>query len=400
MTTEKEKIYLKDIAEIHMGQSPPIESCNNDQEGVPLLNGPTEFGSYYPSAVQFTTDVKRYSEVGDLLFCVRGSVGKMNWSDQRYAIGRGLAAIRLKEGKKFSSFLKGCITQSLNRLLQAATASTFLNLTKEQIEKVAIKNFLPDEVKSIESILGNIDSKIKLNNILIKKLDALAKLIFEYWFLQLDFPNDINQPYKISGGKTIFNAKLNREIPEKWRVLRLSEISKCIMGQSPKGFTYNNLANGPPLINGPADYKYGSIFCKTYTTQPTRMCCKDDLVLCIRATIGNLVYSEGDFCLGRGVAAIRPNQKSYSELIYFHLLNQIKIYQKLATGSIIKGISKDDLENFYCLIPDKIILDKFHQTIKPIFDLQRILKKENIFLSESNSWLLPLLINKQAFFKI
>ena len=105
MTTEKEKIYLKDIAEIHMGQSPPIESCNNDQEGVPLLNGPTEFGSCYPSAVQFTTDVKRYSEVGDLLFCVRGSVGKMNWSDQRYAIGRGLAAIRLKEGKKFSSFL-------------------------------------------------------------------------------------------------------------------------------------------------------------------------------------------------------------------------------------------------------------------------------------------------------
>ena len=113
---------LSDVAEIIMGQSPIGETCNSNGNGVPLLNGPTEFGNKFPSPVQFTTDPKRISEIYDILFCVRGSTtGRMNWSDQKYALGRGLAAIRHKNGEEYKYFVRGIIDFNLPLLLASAT---------------------------------------------------------------------------------------------------------------------------------------------------------------------------------------------------------------------------------------------------------------------------------------
>ena len=84
-----------DVAEIVMGQSPPGEAVARESVWLPLLNGPTEFGPHHPVPVQFTTDARKGAQKGDILFCVRGSTpGRMNWADQDYAIGHGVAAIR------------------------------------------------------------------------------------------------------------------------------------------------------------------------------------------------------------------------------------------------------------------------------------------------------------------
>src|SRR3954467_8508258 len=97
---------LSDIATIVMGQSPPGETYNRDRRGVPLLNGPAEFGNPHPVPVQWTTEPSRFAAEGDILFCVRGATtGRKCWSDQRYAIGRGLAAIRGREGVCNTQFL-------------------------------------------------------------------------------------------------------------------------------------------------------------------------------------------------------------------------------------------------------------------------------------------------------
>ena len=93
-----EFIALSEYAEIVMGQSPKGDKCNVNELGTPLLNGPTEFGGYCPTPTQWTVDPKKTCKPEDLLFCVRGSTtGRMNWADQVYAIGRGLAAIRPKD---------------------------------------------------------------------------------------------------------------------------------------------------------------------------------------------------------------------------------------------------------------------------------------------------------------
>src|SRR5680860_1026917 len=98
MANDGQVMPLGDVAHIVMGLSPKGDTYNNDGVGEPLLNGPTEFGAIYPSATLYTTDPSRFSEPGDILFCVRGSTtGRMNWADRRYAIGRGIAAVRAKQ---------------------------------------------------------------------------------------------------------------------------------------------------------------------------------------------------------------------------------------------------------------------------------------------------------------
>ena len=122
---------LECVAEIVMGQSPPGSTVSGDGE-LPLLNGPTEFGSYHPAPVQYTVDPRKQAREGDILFCVRGSTtGRMNWADQDYAIGRGIAAIRHREDLSLQPFVRAVIESQLPDLLAQATGSTFPNVSAQ-----------------------------------------------------------------------------------------------------------------------------------------------------------------------------------------------------------------------------------------------------------------------------
>jgi len=288
------------------------------------------------------------------------------------------------------------------------TGSAQPKLNKENLLNIITYVHEFPEQQKIASVLSALDSKIELNNRINAELEAMAKTLYDYWFVQFEFPieaaiaakmgdpNLIGKPYKTSGGKMVWNDELKREIPEGWEVKELHKIAKCLMGQSPKGESYNQDGIGTPLLNGPADYENGALKGRTYTTEPTRLCQKDDLVLCIRATIGNLVYSEQEFCLGRGVAAVRANDKRLSELIYFLLIQEIERFKVQATGSIIVGITKDDLIESKCLIPKDDLIIIFHNLIKPQFEKIRINLKENQKLTELRDWLLPMLMNGQV----
>ena len=135
---------FSDIATVIMGQSPEGDDCNNAGIGEPLLNGPTEFGFYSPSPVQWTTNGKKHCVEGDLLFCVRGSTtGRMNWANQSYAIGRGLAAIHHKSDCTLNWFVKAMIDNSLQEILSAATGSTFPNVGKDLLNGFQV--IIPDD---------------------------------------------------------------------------------------------------------------------------------------------------------------------------------------------------------------------------------------------------------------
>lgn len=176
---------LSDIAEFVMGQSPEGETCNEAGAGVPLLNGPTEFGIRSPKAVQFTTYPKRFSKLGDILFCVRGSTtGKMNWSDQEYAIGRGLAAMRHKNGAGYKYFLKAVIDFNLELLLASATGSTFPNVSKDQIANLEVSIPPLGEQKAIASVLSSLDDKIDLLHRQNTTLERMVETLFRQWFVE------------------------------------------------------------------------------------------------------------------------------------------------------------------------------------------------------------------------
>ncbi|HHU46610.1 MAG TPA: restriction endonuclease subunit S [Bacteroidales bacterium] len=182
--SEWKKTTLGEIADIEMGQSPKGETCNTIGNGIPLLNGPTEFKIKNPKAVQYTIDSKRECRPLDLLFCVRGSTGRMNWADKRYSIGRGLAAIRHKSGSEYRCFLRGIIDYNLKVLLSSATGSIFSNITKKQLENLEIKLPPLSEQKSIASVLSSLDDKIDLLHRQNATLEKMAETLFRQWFVE------------------------------------------------------------------------------------------------------------------------------------------------------------------------------------------------------------------------
>ena len=133
---EWDEVTLGKVADIVMGQSPSGDTVSTEW-GIALLNGPTEFGAHHPTPVQFTTDARKRAQPGDILFCVRGSTtGRMNWADQEYAIGRGVAAIRHREQSALQPFVRGVIELELPALLSRATGSTFPNVAVSQLAEI------------------------------------------------------------------------------------------------------------------------------------------------------------------------------------------------------------------------------------------------------------------------
>lgn len=155
---------LGHCSEIVMGQSPKSESYNRDGIGVPLINGPTEYGSKYPSPLQWTTMGSKLCEPGDILFCVRASVGKMNVADRSYCIGRGIAAIRGKMNITDTPFLR-LFLQSQEKIIQMSakgTGSTFPNITSKELGKLLVPLPPLSEQRRIAEILSAADEQIAL----------------------------------------------------------------------------------------------------------------------------------------------------------------------------------------------------------------------------------------------
>ena len=156
-----EVVRLGEVAEVIMGQSPPGENCNQHGQGIPLLNGPTEYGTQHPEPVQWTTDPKKMSREKDILFCVRGATaGRMNWADRDYAIGRGVAAIRHRSGPDYRRFIRAMIDFKMPEFSSVFTGSTFPNLSYDDITTLRVPNIPISEQSAIARVLTSIDESM------------------------------------------------------------------------------------------------------------------------------------------------------------------------------------------------------------------------------------------------
>ena len=263
-------------------------------------------------------------------------------------------------------------------------------------DKDAIFNFefpIPplNEQKAIAKILCDLDSKIELNQKMNKTLEAISQTLFKHWFIDFEFPNEEGKPYKSSGGEMV-DSELG-EIPKGWQVKYFKDIINLTMGVSPKGNSYNTDGFGVPLLNGAADFSNGMIEPKKFTTNPVKTCKEDDLLFCIRATIGNLTYSDREYCIGRGVAALSPINKIFKEYSYFTLEYGLQDLISKASGSVIRGLSKTDIFLYKVLVPKDKIMAEFHFLVSSMFSRIRYLKNETRSLSTLKDSLLPKLMS-------
>ncbi len=234
---------LGEVAEISMGQSPEGNTYNHIGLGIPLLNGPTDFGISCPVPTVWTTAPTKFCDPDDLLFCVRGSTtGRMNWADQRYCLGRGVAGIRARSGSIDTRFIYYFLLNELDRLLSLCAGSVFPNLSRSDFENFEI--LWPSEPirRSIVQVLGTLDEKIKLNHQMNETLESMARAIFKSWFVDFDpvrakledrTPLGMNDETAAMFPSSFENSAIGK-VPTGWKVSSIGEIIELTYGKALK----------------------------------------------------------------------------------------------------------------------------------------------------------------------
>lgn len=271
----------------------------------------------------------------------------------------------------------------------------------------------------IANVLSALDKKIELNNRINAELEAMAKTLYDYWFVQFDFPISKEQaaamgkpelegkPYKTSGGKMVYNPTLKREIPEGWEAGTLEDLGQIVGGstpstQDPENFsidgipwiTPNDLSNnqGNKFISrGDQDVSAEGIKNASLKKYPA-----GTVLLSSRAPIGYMAISRNEVTTNQGFKSFIPNKGYSSEFIYYTVKNSLKAITQYASGSTFKEVSGGTLKTVKIFLPGVTLSDAFTDKAKLIFSQQDNIEKENLKLAKIRDWLLPMLMNGQV----
>ena len=253
-----------------------------------------------------------------------------------------------------------------------------------------------EEQRTIGKVLADIDCKIELNKLINDNLEAMAKQLYDYWFVQFDFPNEEGKPYKSSGGTMVWNEKLKRKIPQGWSNGILSDVANITMGQSPDGSSYNEDGEGIIFYQGSTDFGLRFPDIRQYTTSPSRYANKGDILMSVRAPVGALNIANNDCCIGRGLSALSSKIGSMTHLYYLMNDFRLKFEGMNSAGTTFGSITKNELFSLPVIIPTKSVISEFEQVCEPIFYKQMIIGEEINALTKQRDELLPLLMNGQA----
>lgn len=175
-------VPLSIACDVIMGQAPSGDTYNTDGNGMPLIAGASDFGDLAPSVLRFTTSPGKTSQPGDILLCIRATIGDLNWSDRTYCLGRGVAAIRVRPELADSRFICRLLERNADRLAALGRGATFKQITRRDIDDFEV--FLPplDVQKRIAAILDQADSLRRLRQRTIERLNDLEFAVFDEMF--------------------------------------------------------------------------------------------------------------------------------------------------------------------------------------------------------------------------
>lgn len=293
--------------------------------------------------------------------------------------------------------------------LAGAKGSKMPRGDKEHIMRYLVP--ILDSRELIGEFVDNVNLKIMLNNSICSDLESMAKLLYDYWFMQFDFPDENGRPYKLSGGKMVWNEELKREIPEGWKVSRIGDLCKISRGVS---YTTANLkSDGTPIIslasiNRKGEYipegikyysgkydeskvlkPYDAIMCNTDMTQEKEIVAKIILVPDI--------FGESPILSTHHISHLIFDDEIYK--VYVCLTTQTKWFHNhikgFSSGTNVLGLDSDGFKNLRLLIPTNDVLTKFNKIIMDNEKCKSNLITENQELASLRDFLLPMLMNRQ-----
>ncbi len=260
------------------------------------------------------------------------------------------------------------------------------------------------EQQKIASVLSVLDKKIELNNKIIKELEAMSKELYDYWFVQFDFPNKDGKPYRSSGGAMTYNPTLKREIPLGWEVCKVSNIAKTSSGGTPTSTCNEYYNNGDIgwINSGELNDSY-IVSAQKFITQKglenssAKIFPENTILIALYgATAGRVSLLTLSASTNQAVCAIMPNDCKYVDYIRYYIGAMYNHFVLMSTGSARDNISQDMVKDIDIIVPMNDIIMKYNMQVNR--NTQKIIEclKQNQELTTLRDWLLPMLMNGQV----
>jgi len=313
-------------------------------------------------------------------------------------VNQHVSIIRCKNTEE-SKYVMYYLQYMKKYLLQISKVGGTRNaLTKEAIGKLPIK--ISDDCNKISKILDNIDKKIHTNNQINQELESMAKTLYDYWFVQFDFPDQNGKPYKSSGGKMVYNPELKREIPEGWGVDSLWNIANFYNGLAMQKYRpdtneddYLPVIKIREMMNGfSKDTERARLDIPSEAVVD-----RGDILFSWSATLEVIIWGKEKGALNQHIFKVTSDTYPKS-FIYFELKSYLKVFKAIAElrKTTMGHITQDHLKQAKIVVPPIELISKLDAKLQPIMLKQQILENQNQELTQLRDWLLPMLMNGQV----
>lgn len=294
-------------------------------------------------------------------------------------------------------------TLDFNNLDEGTTVPSLTRATLYQL-KIPVPSLKEQEY--IVSVLESIDCQIELNQAINDNLEAMARQLYEYWFVQFEFPDENGRPYKSSGGKMEYSHHLMRNTPMGWQIKKLDELADIKSGATPSTEVKANYAGDivwvtpKDLSRQKSKFVYHSERCiskQGFESCSTSMVPVDSILVSSRAPIGLVSIAKKEVCTNQGFKTIVPKNSLDSIYLYYYVKYQINAIEQLGSGTTFREVSRQDLSAFPILVVgNEYVYKKWVDLQKAIANNQFLLTKETNDLYKLRNTLINLLMNGQV----
>lgn len=254
--------------------------------------------------------------IGTILLSSRATVGECSINKKECTTNQGFQSLIPKENIS-NEFVYYLIQTKRKDLIRKSCGSTFLEISANEVRKIVVSIPSIKEQDKIAKLLSLLDDRIATQNKIIEDLKKLKSAI----------------------SHILFSSK---------GAIHLSEIANVVMGQSPSSNAYNDQGLGMPLVQGNLDISNGKTTPRLYTAEFNQTTEKGNIILTVRAPVGEVAKATQKVCLGRGVCAIIPHEENMSDFIYQYLTFYKFMWRRYEQGSTFTSINGSDVRNIFC----------------------------------------------------